>query len=303
MRPQEIQSVLMDYVTEHQRFAGSNVLSTVKAIRSWLAANDVELRQKIKIRGANDTPSLKDERIPSKQELRKILLSSTKQSRVAIALMAFGGVRPEVLGDYRGRDGLRVGDFPELKVTSSKVEFEKTPAMVLVRSTLSKARVQYFTFVGDEGCGYIVDYLRERSGRLHEELTPDSPLVRPRFAPSKKFIRTTNVGDMVRTAIRRAGFKWRPYILRCYFDTQLLLAESKGNIVRDFRTFFMGHVGDIENHYTTSKHRLPQDLVDDMRASYQRSQSFLQTSQSSSINVLWHLTTCFAIAQERIGKV
>ena len=275
--PHEIQSALLDYVTDHQGFAGSYVLSTMKAVRSWLAANDVELRQKIKIKGAKDTPSLRDERVPTKQELRRILLSATKQSRVAIALMAFAGVRPEVLGDYKGHDGLRLGDFAELKVNSSKTEFEKIPAMVLVRSTLSKARIQYFTFLGDEGCGYIIDYLRERSGRLKEELTADSPLIRPRFAASKKFIRTTNVGDMIRVAIRRADFRWRPYVLRARFDTQLLLAESKGNIVRDFRTFFMGHVGDIESRYTTGKHRLPQDLIDDMRASYQRSQGFLQT--------------------------
>ncbi|MGP8071236.1 MAG: site-specific integrase [Candidatus Bathyarchaeia archaeon] len=286
-----MESLLMDYVTDHRNLdgkvpAGSYLHSTVKAVRSWLSANDIELRHKIKIRGDDDTPTLKDERIPSKEELRRILLSATKQSRVAVAMMAFAGVRPGVLGDYKGQDGLRVEDFPELDVTPSKIGFEKTPAMVVVRASLSKGGHQYFSFIGDEPCGYVVDYLNERRSRFGEDIRTDSPIIRPKFTPSERsdkdtllrdFVRTTNVGDMIRCSIRRAGFGWRPYVLRCYFDTQLLLAESKGALVRDFRSFFMGHSGDIENRYTTNKHRLPQDLVEDMRRSYLRSQSFLQT--------------------------
>lgn len=68
----------MDYVTSHQDFAGSYLHSTVKAVKSWLLANDIELRHKIRIRGVDETPTLKDERIPSKEELRRILLSATK---------------------------------------------------------------------------------------------------------------------------------------------------------------------------------------------------------------------------------
>ncbi|MEM3506781.1 MAG: hypothetical protein QXT31_03920 [Candidatus Bathyarchaeia archaeon] len=32
-------------------------------------------------------------------------------------------------------------------------------------------------------------------------------------------VSTTNVRDKIRTAIRNAGFDWRPYVLRAYFDT------------------------------------------------------------------------------------
>jgi len=298
MPVKEIEALLMDYVTDHKNYAGSYLHSTLKSIRSWLLANDVELRHKLKIKGVDDTPTLRNERIPSKEELRRILLSARKQSRVAVALMAFGGVRPEALGDYKGQDGLRIGDIPELKVDQPKIEFQKIPALVTVRSNLSKAGHEYFTFLGHEPSNYVIDYLNERS-RQGERLNATSPLIRATFLPSEyrsevdkidktlqkgfsttKCVRTVNIGDAVRAAIRRAGFSWRPYVLRCYFDTQLLLGESKGVIVRDFRTFFMGHVGDIENRYTTNKHQLPQDLIDDMRASYQRSQRFLQTVES-----------------------
>lgn len=78
-------------------------------------------------------------------------------------------------------------------------------------------------------------------------------------------------------AIRKAGFDWRPYVLRSYFDTQLMLAESKGLVLRDYRQFWMGHKGDIENRYTTNKQKLPENVIEDIREAYHKSQEFLQT--------------------------
>ncbi len=55
-----------------------------------------------------------------------------------------------------------------------------------------------------------------------------------------------------------------------------MLAESKGLFQRDYRQFFMGHKGDIEGRYTTNKNRLPEDVVEDMRGAFRKSQDFLQ---------------------------
>ena len=97
----------------------------------------------------------------------------------------------------------------------------------------------------------------------------------------KPFIRAGNIGDTIREAMRAAGITWRPYVLRSYFDTQLMLAESKGLVLRDYRQFWMGHKGDIENRYTTNKHKLPEEVVEDMREAYKRSQEYLQTTRVS----------------------
>jgi hypothetical protein len=67
-------------------------------------------------------------------------------------------------------------------------------------------------------------------------------------------------------------------VLRAYFDTQLMLAESKGLVLRDYRQFWMGHKGDIEARYTTNKRRLPESVVEDMREAYRRSQVFLESA-------------------------
>lgn len=119
------------------------------------------------------------------------------------------------------------------------------------------------------------DYLEERL-REGESLTAPSPVITPKMK-MKPFIKANNVSDAIKVSIKAAGFSWRPYVLRCYFDTMLMLAESKGLVLRDYRQFWMGHKGDIENRYTTNKQKLPESVIEDMRSAYARSEELLQT--------------------------
>jgi len=273
----DLHAMMLDYVSfmEKSGKTGSYIKSALKAAKSWLAHNGKEVKRKIKIKGSEDTPSLKDERVPTNDELKRIFLSGNKKARVACAMVAHSGLRIEVLGNYTGNDGLRIRDLPEASVQQGLVDFCKKPTLVMVRKELSKAGHQYLTFLSEEGCEYLKDYLEERM-REGEDVTPESPLVTPKMTV-KPFIRAGNIGDLIRGAIRAAGFRWRPYVLRSYFDTQLMLAESKGLVLRDYRQFWMGHKGDIESRYTTNKQRLPESVVEDMRAAYARSEEFLQT--------------------------
>lgn len=276
----ELHDMLMDYVSsaEKKGYAGNYISSTMKALKSWLAHNNKVLKIKIKIKGIDETPTLKDERVPTLQELNRIFLSGDSKARTACVIVAHSGMRLQTLGNYQGDDGLRIGDFPELKIENNAVTFAIMPALIIVRKELSKARHQYFTFLSEEGCDYLKDYLEERM-RSGENLTSASPIITPKYK-MKAFIRTINIGDLMRGAMRQAGFRCRPYVLRSYFDTQLMLAESKGLVLRDYRQFWMGHKGDIENRYTTNKRRLPDSVIDDMRHAYERSQEYLQTTKN-----------------------
>lgn len=278
MEQKELEDLLLDAVDEleAQGSAGSYIKSILKALKSWLRHNRREIKVKIKIKGAEETPSLRDERVPTRNELLRILLAGDKKTRAASALMAFSGLRPETLGNYDGSDGLRVGDLPEMSVSDGGVKFARIPTLVVVRESLSKARHRYFTFLGEEGCRYLREYLEDRM-KQGEKINSSSPVITPKLR-MKPFIRTVNIGDMIRTTIRKAGFPWRPYVLRSYFDTQLMIAENAGKVIRDYRQFWMGHKGDIEARYTTNKHRLPENVVEDMRVSYQRCQEYLQTT-------------------------
>jgi len=279
MGPKDVKGFLLDLVgdLEKERMAGSYIHSNVKAVKSWLAFNDVEVKGKIRIKGAQETPTLKDEEVPTQEQLRKVFFSGDGKQKVACVLIAHSGLRPETLGDYKGRDGLKVSDFPELVIKEGHASFSKVPAMVKVRSNLSKAGHPYFTFLTAEGCQYLTDYLDQRV-RGGEKLGGSSPIVTAKSIRVRPHVTTTNIGDMIRTAIRKAGFRWRPYVLRSYFDTEMMMAESRKLAIRDYRSFFMGHKGDIENRYTTNKGRLPMDVVEDMRVSFGKAAALLETA-------------------------
>jgi len=289
MDERKLKNLLLDFVTaqEKQGKAGSYTESVLKAIKSWVSfRTDRRLAFAIKVMGAGSTPSLKDERVPTKRELVQIFFSGDRKARAASVLLAHAGVRIESLGDYKGTDGLVVRDLPDMRLVAgkdgkpTKVEFDRVPAMVVVRWNLSKIKLQYFTFLGEEGCNYLKEYLEERI-EDGETLSEGSPIITPKRR-MKPFVRTTNVADSIRAAMRKAGIKWRPYVLRSYFDTQLMVAENAGKLIRDYRQFWMGRKGDIEARYTTHKCRLPPSVIEDMRGTYQRSHEFLSTATAEA---------------------
>ena len=262
----ELRDLILDYVhrLDFAGKSGSHQENVISAIKSWLRFNGRELTIKVKV--SRKSRIAEREVVPKPEDVGKLLKVAGLKERVVISLMAFSGVRENVIGNYEGTDGLRLVDLPDLRVEGRIVDFVKEPAMVVVRAELNKARHQYFTFLCREGMEFVLDWLRYRI-RRGEELKLHSPLI-----PSRRglFMRSMSVSNLVKKVIEVAGYSWRPYVLRHYFDTQMLLAEAGGIIPRDYRVFWMGHKGDIEHVYTTNKHRLPDHVVKDMRYRYER---------------------------------
>ena len=266
-----VEDLLMDHVSflEGRRHAPSYIEDILKTLRSWLSLNYVRLVRKIKIKNADIPVTLEDEVIPTRERIQDVLDSAPARERVSISMMAFAGVRPQVLGSHHGEDGLRMRDIPDLQVDGNNVSIARTPARITVRPALSKAGHQYFTFLPEAGCRYLQGYLMERIAG-GEKIEPDSPVItfvkgyRTKSGGDTSHLRTVTVTEGIRNAFGII-IKERPYVLRAYFDTQLLLAESKGRMTHAYRQFFMGHKGDIEAKYTTNKHRLADELVSDMR--------------------------------------
>ena len=280
LKDKALADLIDDYVISREKKgnAGSYIKSTVKAVKSWLLFNGIKLPRQIKVKDADKSPTLSEERIPTPEELKRIFNAGDSRERTACAFVAFTGVRIGVLGDYRGIDGIKVKDIPDLKIDGEEISFLRVPAKVNIREELSKSGKKYFSFLGQEGCMYLQNYLIERI-RSGEAITPESALITAAKLGfrGKQHITAVNVGDLMRNAIRNAGFTWRPYVLRAYFDSRLLLAQDERLIQRDYRSFFMGHTGDIEHRYTLNKGRLPEDLVESMRSAYEKSTKFLET--------------------------
>jgi hypothetical protein len=280
--PREIHSLLVDTVTELESkgYAGSYGQAIVKAVKSWLSFNNITLgERRINFTDPDDTPTLREEKAPEPDELRKALEHACPRTRAAMALSAFCGLRPGALGNHDGTDGLEIRDLPEVQIDreAKKVTFTRVPTMVIVRKKISKAGHQYFGLLNEEGCRYLSEEL-ERRLRLGHTLALNSPVISNFDAKKERHVTTKAISASIREAFRTAGFNWRPYVLRVYFSSRLLIAESKTKgLLRDYRVFFMGHKGDIEHVYTLNKYRLPESLETDMRDAFSRAASFLET--------------------------
>ncbi len=261
--------------------SGEYIRSSVKAVRSWLLHHGRKPSLPVKIPGGGAAPSLENEELPTPEQLRAVLLGATSNERLCCALMAFSGLCPEALGNYLGNDGLKLGDIDGAKASGGRVELPGSPLRIRVRAPNSKAGHTYFTFLGAEGTEYLRAVLDERA-RKDEELGPDTDIIHPYRAP-KKFVRSLNVGDQVRLALRRGGLASRPYVLRSYFASRMLEAQNAGKVARDYVEFWLGHKGDItQRHYTTGRARLPESMVASMREAYLRCETFLSTEPGAS---------------------
>jgi integrase len=276
---------LMTYVSgfvsdlEEAGVSGVTISSYVKAVKSWARFNGTRLDEKVNI--PESDAKYAEEVVPTPAEVQSLLDHSPLRVKVAVSLMAFSGLRPATIGDAQGLDGLKVKDLPEMEVKEGRrVSFAKVPSLVMVRKKISKIRRPFDTFAPAQACEYIRQYLEDRA-RAGEELTPESAVVTlseynaetptsggAHFKkPCGDHMSTASVRDMLRNAIRRGGFAWRPYVLRRYFDTRMMLAEADGLLIKDWRTFWMGHAGNIEFVYTLHK-GLDEETVEKMRGAY-----------------------------------
>lgn len=289
-RDEQVRDNLMKFVRrlENEGKAGSYIARFQRSIKSWLKFNGLTVDFSIiNIKDVRRSPTIENERVPEAEELSKIFEYATPRAKVSIALMSFAGVRPEVLGNFEGTDGLLVGDIKELEIFSDHVaiDSERIPAQIRVRGNLSKIRDKapngYFTFIGPQGMRYVIDYLNSRMSH-GESINESSNLLSfdREYSNSShhkhKFVRTLLITREIKQAILEAGFKWRPYVLRAYHSTALDRAENKGLISHNWREFFSGHTGDISARYSTNKN-LPQEMVDEMRETYRNCLKFLET--------------------------
>ena len=278
-----VTDLLVDHVSimEEKGYAPSYIDSILKAVKSWLRHFDVYVKRRIRITNAHMTPTLENERVPNEAEMTEILNNASQKDAIIISLVAKSGLRPEVLGNDNGTDGLKMKDLPDVAIQGGVAICTKKPMRITVRAELSKTRHQYFTFSTSDATSRILSYLNERLSK-REPLHGNSPVISPDIGAKnrrglnkdKPHLPTRQISRRIRNVFR-PRFTWRPYVLRAYFDTQLLIAESKGLIAHDFRVFFMGHVGSIEATYTTNKSILPEELLDAMRESFGKAEKYL----------------------------
>ena len=269
---------------EREGYAPAYIVNYLTSVRSWANWHGVELVRKIKISNRDSTPTLDDEKVPTPQQVQYIRSAASPRGRICVGGLAYAGLRPQVLGHQKLVDGLKLGDLPELDVEALKFTVE--PALVVVRQELSKAGHKYRTFFPEETCRDILAYLDRRGD---EELTEESPLIAVTADYGKRGTREHResehivaavVGRDIRSAMRPT-YDLRPYVLRSFFSTRLLLAVSDGVLDNNYRVYWMGHQGTISARYSSNKAALPDDLIENMREAYKRCHPYLLGSPVS----------------------
>jgi len=239
-------------------YAPKSMHAGLNAMKSWFRRNELVLTREIKVKNVRSTPTIADERAPTRAELLRTLNFANLRTRAGISFIALAGIRFESMA------GLTLRDLPELEVMADSVMIVKTPMRINVRAEISKNGLPYFTFL--VRAEFLEAYLRERL--TWDRLTPSSHVfVAARTVPMhRKLVRkgdplTSGALSMeVRRAMRLAGLKQRPYVWRSYFSTALL----NGRINPEIQAFLMGRSGSIEATYTTHK-RLSEEQTEQMR--------------------------------------
>ena len=237
--------------------------------------------------------TIQRERAPTQEELGMVLDKLSLRGRVVALFMAHSGVRPQVVGSYQGESGLRLRDLPDLRFDEKNLSFTETPFVVRVPANLSKTRTSYTTFGTPQQATALLAYLGERRNG-GEKLGPDSPVVaaqptrgaaRMRQASANfdnGFLSTSVIVreiHQVLTSSLPEGVTWRPYVLRSYCSTRLMVAEGAGKMTRDLREAILGHDLGISGRYNLGK-PWGIDILKEARAQYKRAAPFLETSGS-----------------------
>ena len=271
---------LVDAVKHYRSkgLAGSTIKGYLKPVISWLRENDIQLIRPVNISGASQTPTLDGEKTPEPYELASLWRFCTPREAAVIALEAFTGIRPQVLGNYKATNGLRLSDLPEMRIVDGKVVFDIIPTRIVVREELSKMCNQFEGFLCEEGCMRLATYL-ERRMRQGEVLTPQCAVIGDDDGEGR-VLTTKAIARIVKKPLRRAGLEWRQNILRRYYDVRMGQAAAKPEmgLLESWVTFWMGHSGDVEQVYRHRK-KLADSQLEQMREAYARASEMLQTTK------------------------
>jgi hypothetical protein len=280
--PERLREILIGYAQDLQRKGRlpSYIAKTFVGIKSWLRFNRIAYDDFPRLKVVPGE-SLREERVPTQEELRRILSTYNSRGRVIALFMAHAGVRPGVLAPASGESGLRLGDLKDLKL-GAEPAFDRLPFHVIVPGRLSKTSFEYHTFGTPELADAILAYLAERQAR-GEELSTGSPLVTvdPMGAGTKLRERSTTgyIATPVMMRSIRDGLKAilpsaRTYVFRAYCSTQMVSAR----IDRDVREAVLGHSLGVSGRYNLSK-KLHPSVIEELRREYSKAVPFLESGR------------------------
>lgn len=233
--------------------APTTVANYSSAIKNRLEYDDIKITRRIRIKNRHIHSTVENEVVPKKEQIVQFLQLAKPETQAIIALMAFLGVRFNVIGD------LRVKDFLEMRIEEKDVIFEKMPTRINIRQTDNKSKHEYTTFLIETGCQIIKNSLELRLKR-GEKLEPDSFIIKTDCKKDSRRQRANVVSRRLYTVFHKIGYGSRPYSIKDFFATAL----ANTGIQHNYQTYFMGYKGPIQNIYSTNR-KQPTEQIEFMR--------------------------------------
>ncbi len=280
--PARLRQVLVRYargLQDSERLP-SYIAKTFVGIKGWLRFNQIEFDQFPRLRVVQGE-SIREERVPTQEELRRILSTYSARSRVVALFMAHTGVRPGVLATIDGSDGLRLGDLKDLEL-GTETKFDRVPFHLVVPARLSKTSAEYHTFGTPELADALLGYMARRRA-AGEILGPSSPVVTvDAMGAGTKLRKNSRTGFVTTPVMMRAlrdGLKAilpsaRTYVFRAYCSTQMVSAR----IDRDVREAILGHSLGVSGRYNLSK-KLHPAVIEELRKEYAKAIPHLESGR------------------------
>jgi hypothetical protein len=295
-RPGDLEGALSRYVLNERGHgaADSYISKTFSALKSYLRHEGVQFARFPKLKVIEGL-SIREESVPSQDQLGRIFAALPLRWRAAAALMAQSGLRPGILCLHSGVPApgpkdrraavLLVRHLPELEISGKKSTFSRLPFKIDVPAELSKTSRPYVTFGTSESARILLAYLNERMAG-GEAFGPSSPLIAGKLAGAERDsqgrpVTTETLTYALRRAIRDVIPERtpRPYVFRAYASQMMLLAEQRtgGRITRDGREAMLGHDLGVSGLYNLSK-KLSSEVVESLREQFAAAVPYLETT-------------------------
>jgi integrase len=257
----------------HDGKAPKTVLVYVTAVKGLMRYEKIKL-DKYDLQAQVELPDKVEvsmDRLPTREEMRAIILNSDRRTRALVSLLA--------------TSGLRVGEVASLRI--GEVDFLKNKITLMAART--KTKKSRFTYFSDETAQFLREYLGERVNRKDEWLFPAKGNPEQHTNADAAYMDVYRVLRKLGLLGRMEGFpeskrnQLHPHCFRKYFFSKLI---GKG-VDRGIAEGFMGHTFGLDGAYLL----LPEDQL---KAQYMKaaddftflSEPKLDTSSKQTIETL-----------------
>jgi integrase len=230
--PYQALDKFVSYLTANGR-APNTVQTYVAGLKGLFRYEDIPLDSQ-RLRSKVELPPNVDvsiDRIPTREEMRSILLNCERRTRALVSLLA--------------TSGLRIGEAVSLRISSLDLSNNKVTLM----SMRTKNRRPRYTFFTDETAQFITEYLGSRLMRKEEWLFPEKMDPQRHISRHAAYMYVRRVLKKLHLLGRLDAESRRnqlhPHSFRKFFFSKLIGA----GVDRGIAEFFMGHSFSLDSAY------------------------------------------------------